>query len=48
MSLEALQAKYDGVLNELRMARDQNERAENQIAKLNKEINDWRVKYERV
>jgi hypothetical protein len=38
MSLEALQSKYDGVLHELGLSREKNERLEQEIAKLNYEI----------
>lgn len=42
MSAEALQAKYEGVLNELKMAREQGERSEQNVSRLNIEVADWR------
>ena len=47
-SIEALGAKYEGVLNELRLAREHNERSEQQISRLNIEVVEWRNKCERL
>ena len=47
-NIEALNAKYEGVLNELRMAREHNERSEQQISRLNIEVVEWRNKCERL
>jgi DNA repair exonuclease SbcCD nuclease subunit len=46
MNMEALQSKYEGVLNELRISRDQNEASQTSISRLNLEISEWRSKWE--
>ena len=47
-NIEALSAKYEGVLNELRLSREHNERSEQQISRLNIEVVEWRNKCERL
>lgn len=47
INFETLQAKYEGLLNELRIARNQNEGAEKTIARLNAEIGEWRARWEK-
>lgn len=47
MTLEALQAKYEGLLNELKVAREQRERSEVAISRLTFEVGEWRGKWER-
>ena len=34
-------------MNELRLTREHNERAEKQVARLNEEVTEWRMKWER-
>lgn len=47
INFETLQAKYEGLLNELRIARNQNEGAEKTISRLNVEIGEWRTRWEK-
>ena len=45
--MEALQAKYDGVLNELRISREKNQRLEKELSRLNYEAGEWKAKWQR-
>jgi hypothetical protein len=46
-NLESLQAKYEGLLHELQIARDQKEYSEKNVVKLGGEVAEWKARWER-